>query len=196
MFYIHIQFSPSIPTKPCEEQPPGFNCRMGDSGILDLYMSMNSHLVGWIPSYYNQIEPISFSRNLLLDVQTGHWQLDVERPGAFPKINGVRELPPGQVWGHGGETLLSEFTMSCYCLNFPWLVELSDDRLPFMTSELLVSPLVSCIHSHCKFFDIEIPVYIPTYSKSFTPDLSVFEPEYDCIMFEYESMWGRRYLSP
>ena len=57
-----------------------------------------------------------------------------------------------------------------------------------MTSELLVSPLVSCIHSHCKFFDIEIPVYIPTYSKSFTPDLSVFEPEYDCIMFEYESM--------
>ena len=58
-----------------------------------------------------------------------------------------------------------------------------------MTSELLVgSPLVSCIHSHREFFDIEIPVYIPTYSKSFTPDLSVFEPEYDCIMFEYESM--------
>ena len=47
MFYIRIQFSPSIPTKPCEEQPPGFNCRMGIlESLADEFPYCRS---GWIP---------------------------------------------------------------------------------------------------------------------------------------------------
>ena len=76
-------------------------------------------------------------------------------------------------------TLLSEFTMWCFCLNFPWLEELHKDRLSFMRSEPLMSPFVSRIYPHCNFFEIEILVYIPTYYRSFTP----------CI--EYNCLWPR-----
>ena len=79
-------------------------------------------------------------------------------------------------------TLLSEFTMWGYCLNFPWLEELHKDRPPYMRSELFVSPFVSRIYSHCNFSNINSRLqsfYIPTYCRSSTHYLFVFE--YNCL---------------